>query len=451
MGSILAGTQIPVSQAVQYARDAGFTGNSLTYVVAIAMGESSLWTHAVNTSDPYGGSFGILQINGAHFGETLGGHVVSQATCFDPAISFRFGFAISNGGSKFSDWGAYSSGRYTNFIAQVQPYTGYGSAGSTPPTVTGAHFPGYNGQAWYNYPMYSDSDFTGPSGYHNTDVGTPTDTPITAPVAGVITSLGYYDWGGQVSWKVDNTAVTLGVPEIFVIHMDAINPNLKVGQHISAGTFLGYSGGQLSNFGLPPLPNGLQHHTTSAAHTTGPHLDIGVTDSPTASLDTNQAASNNVVQFAKHQALPYGTGIDAANSASSPIPTAPTGDTSSNLLPIGFTFGSTVSYNKLSENVHNTLVQNPGFYGMALALDQAEQFPGLYNAFHWTDIINPEQAWSDTAQTIFGTIVGNTLPIIIRGTFVLIGFAMLFILLWQLLKPSVEAIPELLPLLAMVA
>jgi hypothetical protein len=440
---VIAGQQLSVAQAVQYAKNAGFVSNSLTYIVAIAIAESGLYTHAVNSSDPYGGSFGVLQINAAHFGETFGQsnqYVMSQSVAFDPALSFLFAYKLSNRGTKFTDWGTYTSGKYTTKIAEVQPYTGFGTPSSGTKN-TPSPFPAYSGTPWYNYPRYSDADFG--TGYYNTDVGTPLDTPITAPVGGTITYLGYFDWGGQVSWKVDNASVTLGVPEIFVIHLDAINPALKVGQHINAGTFLGYSGGELSVSGLPPLPNGLTHHATSSAHTTGPHLDIGVTDSPTASLDTNQAASNAVVDFAKAQQIPYGTGIgvDDVDQGSQPVVSS-----GGNFLPLGFSTNGDggIGFSQLSEKVHSTLVQSPGMYGIAKALDQAEQFPGFYNDYKVTDIVNPVQAASDTIQSIFGTIVGNTIPFTIRFICIFVGFALLLMLLWQLAKPAVSALPTLL-------
>ena len=48
-----------------------------------------------------------------------------------------------------------------------------------------AVYPPYTGEAWYNYSIYSDCPATD---YHNTDVGTPTDTPLTAPLSGKITT-----------------------------------------------------------------------------------------------------------------------------------------------------------------------------------------------------------------------------------------------------------------------
>lgn len=167
-----------------------------------------------------------------------------------------------------------------------------------------------SGTPWYDFSLYSDYPATS---YHNTDVGTPIDTPLTAPLAGTVTNDSYQDWGGQLTIRADDTSVIGGHPYYFLIHMDAINPALAVGSHVNAGTFLGYSGGQypgeLSQY--PALPTGYTHHDTLASHSTGPHLDIGVTDSPQGSMDVDASGnslktySDALVTFAQSQAIPF--------------------------------------------------------------------------------------------------------------------------------------------------
>lgn len=158
-------------------------------------------------------------------------------------------------------------------------------------------FPSYSGTPWYDFRMYSDYPW---SEYHNTDVGTPVDVPLTAPLGGKITSISNnHPWGGQVTWQVDNPGAIGGHPYAFMIHLDAVNPNLHVGSQIAQGAFLGYSGGQTSNAGLKPLPAGLQHHATSPSHSTGPHLDIGVADSPRGSIDVSKNWSDALVNLAR--------------------------------------------------------------------------------------------------------------------------------------------------------
>lgn len=166
--------------------------------------------------------------------------------------------------------------------------------------------------AWYDYDVYSDYPATS---YHNTDVGTPTDTPLTAPLSGTITRDTYQPWGGQLTIHADDPSQIGGIPYYFLIHMDAINPALSEGQHVNQGDFLGYSGGQLDNSGLGDLPAGYTHHVTSPAHSTGPHLDIGVTDSPQGSMDTSQTWSDRLVNIARQLQIPFGTGQGSSNTS----------------------------------------------------------------------------------------------------------------------------------------
>lgn len=126
------GQQITVSQAYQYAQQAGFKGDGLAIIVAIAQAESGLCTTAWNSNDPNGGSFGVLQINGAHIGSQLG--QISEQCAIDPLCSFNYAYDLSQG-TDFSAWGAYTNGSYLRFLTQslsggLQPSGGTG--GGTP-------------------------------------------------------------------------------------------------------------------------------------------------------------------------------------------------------------------------------------------------------------------------------------------------------------------------------
>lgn len=101
-------------QLYQYATNAGFVGSARDTIVAIAQAESSGATTAVNTSDPNGGSYGVLQINGFWFN-----HGTNQACALDPQCAFNFAYnTISHQGTNFSDWGTYSSGVYQQYLGQ---------------------------------------------------------------------------------------------------------------------------------------------------------------------------------------------------------------------------------------------------------------------------------------------------------------------------------------------
>lgn len=57
------GTILTKQQLYQYATNAGFTGAARDIIVAISQAESGGNTQAYNPNDPYGGSYGVLQIN----------------------------------------------------------------------------------------------------------------------------------------------------------------------------------------------------------------------------------------------------------------------------------------------------------------------------------------------------------------------------------------------------
>lgn len=100
-------------QLQQYAVQAGFQGDSVNTITAIALAESGGETGNCNLSDPYGGSFGVLQINGSHF---LSG-TTSKACAFDPLCSFQFAYSLSGGGKNFTPWGSFTDGRYASYLS----------------------------------------------------------------------------------------------------------------------------------------------------------------------------------------------------------------------------------------------------------------------------------------------------------------------------------------------
>lgn len=432
MATLTAGETLTDQQTLSHARSAGFSGSGLVVICAIAKAESGLNTHAINSSDPYGGSFGILQINGAHFGDKFGPngmYTMSENAAFQPGLAFLFSWELSKYGKDFHDWGTYTSGAYLQFLPEMK-------AAANGPVGIASQFPPYTGTPWYDYDMYSDFPSTS---YRNTDVRTPTDTPITAPLAGTITALGYFDWGGQVTMQVDNPSAIGGHKYDFVIHLDAINPNLNVGDHVNQGEFLGYSGGQLSDNNLKPLPDGLQHHVTLPSHSTGPHLDIGVTDDPQGSMDVDQGASNALVLIARQLRIGFGTN-DAGMSSGGipPDSSSPPPGTPGNPLLLG--------NQTLGQEVHNTLVQYPGFYGIAAAVDEAEHFPGFRNEIPPGEnfVTNGGDIIGGALQSITDAIINNTIPIFVRGFLILLGMFLVLALLWQLTKPNIEALPQVL-------
>lgn len=116
---------LTTSQVKQYLQTAGFTGNGLSSGVIIVQRESGNDTLAVNKSDPYGGSYGMWQINGSHIIE-LFGHSITLAQAYDPQASSNYAYELSQHGSDFHDWST----------AAGLPVSNYSSGGSTTTTTT---------------------------------------------------------------------------------------------------------------------------------------------------------------------------------------------------------------------------------------------------------------------------------------------------------------------------
>ncbi len=125
---------VSIPQALAYARQAGFTGASQVIIVAIAIAESGLDSNAKNLKDPNGGSWGVLQINGAHFQSGT----TTQQCALNPPCAFQFAFGLSKQGRDFHDWGAYTNNSYAQFLPQVQSISG----NKTPANTTSACYTG---------------------------------------------------------------------------------------------------------------------------------------------------------------------------------------------------------------------------------------------------------------------------------------------------------------------
>lgn len=96
---------------------------------------------------------------------------------------------------------------------------------------------------WYEYPI--SVPFGNPNydahlgGSHDMAFQVPPNTPITALVDGLITDISAPTWGKQVCLKIAGYAA----PYMAYLHLAAVNPSLRVGQSISKGSLIGWSGG----------------------------------------------------------------------------------------------------------------------------------------------------------------------------------------------------------------
>lgn len=131
-------TVLKASDIKYYAANAGFSGQALNIITAIALAESGGDTNAQNLSDPNNGSYGLVQINGAHF--HTGG--TSKQCALDPQCSMNYAYTLWSS-QGFEPWGSYDphnpgvTPAYEGFLAQAEQApqsTTIPSGGTTNPT-----------------------------------------------------------------------------------------------------------------------------------------------------------------------------------------------------------------------------------------------------------------------------------------------------------------------------
>jgi murein DD-endopeptidase MepM/ murein hydrolase activator NlpD len=244
---------LTTDQLTQYAQQAGFSGAALQNIVAIAQAESGGNTDAYNASDPNGGSYGVLQINGAHG--------LPTSCMLDPACSFKFAYQLSNNGTNFQPWSTFSNGAYKSFLG------------------------GSVSQAWYDYsPIHDFGQTFSWATYpvQGEDIPMPQDTPVTALFPGRVTSEYYDAGGGQVIIQANDPSQLKGIPYYYFVHLDNFAPGLQVGSPVSAGQLVGYSGGQNVGGSHPAAPN----------YSSGPHLELGLSPGNYIPYKQSQITSN---------------------------------------------------------------------------------------------------------------------------------------------------------------
>jgi hypothetical protein len=313
---------------------------------------------------------------------------------------------------------------------------------------------------WYDYPDLSNyGEVEGKSYEHGTDLETPPDTPMTAILPGTVTDVGYYPWGGQITWKLDNPSEAHNFGYEYIIHLDAINPAIRVGTHLNQGDFLGFSGGENSGAQLQagkPLPPGYSHHLTSSQYSTGWHEEIGLYGGPQfgygSAWNSPPDPSENpdfLLSYAQMMNLPSGDALSPQ-----PGDTSGNGNGTSDLTSASS--GDTQNSDPLPVQVHNLLVQNPGFSGIVQAIDKAEQFPGVYNGFSntsWSLDVGSDigNAIQDTVSTVWWTLADNLLPLVVRTMIIAVGVLLVVALCWRAVSQVSDASQPLLGNLALAA
>jgi|1185.fasta_scaffold06180_3 hypothetical protein len=112
--------RISDSQIAAFAKQAGVKGDNLAIAVAVALAESGGDTESHNPIPP-DDSYGLWQINffgglarerKAWFG------VTNLFALYDPALNAKYMYRLSNGGTNWTAWTTYTSGKYRVYLAR---------------------------------------------------------------------------------------------------------------------------------------------------------------------------------------------------------------------------------------------------------------------------------------------------------------------------------------------
>lgn len=135
-------TMSAVDVANVYAQ-AGFTGDALVTMVAIARGESGWRSGAQGdttiTNGTWGPSIGLSQIRSLNSQRGTGGWRDPERLS-DPLFNARAAYAISNGGTNFTPWTVYTADLYQQYVTEAKAaVTALGAgavAGTGPPAAS---------------------------------------------------------------------------------------------------------------------------------------------------------------------------------------------------------------------------------------------------------------------------------------------------------------------------
>jgi surface antigen len=382
-------TVLTRSQVAQYAAQAGFKGNALTIALAVAQAESSFRTDAINHNTNGSTDYGLWQINSIH------GYSSSQL--MNPLYNAQAAYKISGSGSNWQPWTTYNTGAYLKYMP-----TGTDPANTSSPAVQTAKSNTYpRGQCtWWASERYHQL-----TNYY---------VPWAANAK---------DWSAQASkygWKVSSTPTA---PSILC---------LQAGIQGADGTY-GHVG----------VVESLNSNGTVRA------------SSQNWGLTAAARASTSYVNFKPGAGVSFisaGTSTAQGGNDGSPTPTSTGGNLGSDLANVfnswAALFGGVyvAPAESVLQQVHATLIDHPGFYGIALALDEAEQFPGYQNlASGPFDVIG-------MIRSIGASIGDNFLPFAIRSGLVSLGLTIIFLLVAKVVlqvgEGALSEVGELLPLIA---
>lgn len=385
---------IPVSQIASYAYAAGFRGNSLTTAIAICLAESGGNTTAVNHNTNGTTDYGLWQINSVH-SQYNGTLLLSN-----PAYNAQAAWELSSHGINWQPWTTFNTGAYKKFLSQAQAAIGGGSIQTTPPATPMTVDQVFTAKGlWKWYTSHVTNPFNGTS-ERGADYAAAWGTPVGCIVGGRVVRIVHNNnsIGDVVEVQSADTSVVL---------YQHIRTRVAQGQAVSTGDVIG------TEDGLPV-----------DQYSTGPHIECRY--APPGKYVFSAGSWNNgwinpVPFFSTIGSRPatgpnVGLGVVGLPGAAGPY------------VPL--------TYDTLTSQVHQTLIKTPGFYGMALAVDEAEQFPGWVNLTEQTSTGLPD--FVGLARSIGATVSDNFVPFIIRSGLVIVGSGLLILLVTKPIQQIAE-------------
>lgn len=404
----------------QVAQQAGFRGNAVNIAVAIAMAESSGNSTATHLNTDGSTDYGLWQINSIH------SQYSPQLLLSNPLYNATAAYQISSSGSNFHPWTTYETGAYKKYLNLL---SGTPAPTPVPTTLNVRNIPNHTGKApWWTFPRVDNMgtpDAYGGFPKPDSNIQVPTDYPIIALLPGVVSGTNVTDgWGASITIKLDK-ALNVLADHTSYIHLRA-DLQVRVGQHVTPGQLIAYNGSAHAA-GNQKVPLGFAlYHGSSYGHDGFQYMTYtNVTGllNPVPLLNSARAGTLTIDL----------TGQANIGSGDTNNPASPIGAMAA--LFNGLGFGQAPTYTPLTQQIHDTLVHIPGFYGIALTLDEAEQFPG------WINLVNPSESplpdFAGIARSIGATITDNTIPFVIRSGVAFMGFTLLLLLL---VKPVMSGV-----------
>jgi hypothetical protein len=425
-------TIIGASQIAQYATKAGFKGQAITTATAIALAESGGNTNAYNPESAAGtapgwGSRGLWQIYGKAHPE------YNNDTLYDPNVNAKAAYKVSNNGTNFTPWTTYSTGAYKQYLTTAPPQSTQSSPilsvvpGGNLNWVIKRNWGGYGSQCdpANDFPHYA-RDVHGVAGDVLTSLvpGTVVKLDQSGNVGGAIGTQIFIQPSAYPSNDLKSYPVT-GIPALqwYCYHFLPGTAVVSVGQKVQVGQKLAMAGYYPGSYGY------YTHTHTGWFDGTFPNTCPGLGPRPHGP-----------------DIGPYLSQIQASNGGNLGLIVGG----SSGSFGGGVLSGVMPTYTSMIDQIHQTLIATPGFYGIALALDEAEQFPG------WIDLTTPQAnaqiLGQDTGvampdangivRSVGATITDNILPTLIRGGLIVMGAALLFGLFAKVLKGPLVSLAE---------